>query len=67
MGGGENDDEREGKDEGGGRGEEKKKRRKKETRYARDERTGEWINRSRVDGWVSTLRDGGTIENRCSY
>lgn len=34
-------------------------RRKKETRYARDERTGEWINRSRMDGWVSTSRDGG--------
>lgn len=35
--------------EGGG-----KKGRKKETRYTRDERTGEWTNRSRVDGWVST-------------
>lgn len=31
--------------------------RKKETRYARDERTGGWMDRS--GGWVSTSRDGG--------
>lgn len=34
------------------------------TRYAKDERTGKWTNRSQVDGLVSTSRDGGTIENR---
>lgn len=51
--------------QGGGQGRKKRKREggTRGTRGTKEE-TGKWINRSQVDGLVSTSRDGGTIENR---